>query len=101
MSKMRVTSVELHKRLGEMIDRALSEPVMVTKHNRDHVVLLSAAQYAALQLSARKSRVTGSLTADERAAVVAAEVPSRPEQKRYLLELAAAVEDTANQKSTP
>ena len=39
---MRVTSVELHQKLGQTIDHALVEPVVVTKHDRDHVVILSA-----------------------------------------------------------
>ena len=43
---MRVTSVELHQKLGQTIDHALVEPVVVTKHDRDHVVILSAKQYA-------------------------------------------------------
>jgi len=97
MDETRVTSVELHKRLGELIDRAMTEPVMVTKHNRDHVVLISAEQYAALRISSLKPRKTGSLTQEERAAAMAAQVPSRPEQKRYLKKLAAAVEDMARQ----
>ena len=31
---MRVTSVELHQKLGQTIDRARLEPVIVTKHDR-------------------------------------------------------------------
>ena len=101
MDETRVTSVELHKRLGELIDRAMTEPVMVTKHNRDHVVLISAEQFATLRMSARKARKTGSLTAEERAAASAAQVPSRPAQKRYLKKLAAAVEEMAGQTPDP
>lgn len=89
---MRVTSVELHQKLGQTIDRARLEPVVVTKHDRDHVVILSAEEYAYLRQSARKARLTGSLTAEERALVAAATVPSKAEQKRHLAEFARAVE---------
>jgi hypothetical protein len=40
----------------------------------------------------RKSRLTGSLTAEERALAAAAVVPSEADQAAYLAELAAAVE---------
>lgn len=89
---MRVTSVELHQKLGQTIDRARLEPVVVTKHDRDHVVILSAEKYAFLQQAARKARLTGSLTVEERALAVAAVIPSEPEQNRYLAELAVSVE---------
>lgn len=48
MSGTRITSVELHTRLGATIDRAVIEPVIITKHGRDHLVMLSAERYAAL-----------------------------------------------------
>ena len=55
MTEKRITSVELHARLGAAIDRAVIEPVIVTKHGRDHLVMLSAERYAAL-LAGIKSR---------------------------------------------
>ena len=90
---MRVTSVELHQKLGQTIDKARQEPVIVTKHDREHVVILSAEHYAFLQQAARKARLTGSLTADERALAASAKVPSQAEQDRYMAELAAAVDE--------
>lgn len=48
MPEHRITSVELHSKLGATIDRAIAEPVIVTKHGRDHLVLLSAERYAAM-----------------------------------------------------
>jgi prevent-host-death family protein len=95
---MRVTSVELHQKLGQTIDRARLEPVVVTKHDRDHVVILSAERYAMLRASSRTARLTGSMTADERALVAKSEVPSPAEQQRYLDELAAAVDATHDPK---
>jgi prevent-host-death family protein len=88
---MRVTSVELHQKLGLMIDKARAEPVVVTKHDRDHVVIVSAERFAQMEDALRRARRTGSLTAEERAAAAAAKVPSPVEQKRYLAKLSAAV----------
>jgi prevent-host-death family protein len=87
---MRVTSVELHQKLGLMIDKARAEPVVVTKHDRDHVVIVSAERFAQMEDALRRARLTGSLTAKERAAAAAAKVPSQAEQKRYLAMFSAA-----------
>ena len=89
---MRVTSLELHQNLGRTIDKARHQPVTVTKHDRDHVVILSAEDYAELQQSARRARLTGSLTDDERAAAAQAAAPARSKQQRYLKQLATAIE---------
>ena len=59
----------------------------------EHVVMLSAEHYADLQQVARRSRLTGSLTAEERALAAAAAVPSGPDQQRPLAEFATAVGD--------
>jgi prevent-host-death family protein len=88
---MRITSVELHQRLGQTIDRARQEPVVVTKHDRDHVVILSAEEYAAMRQSYRKARLTGGLTEEEREQIMQSKAPSKAEQKRYLTELAEAI----------
>jgi prevent-host-death family protein len=89
---MRVTSLELHQKLGQMIDKARFEPVVVTKHDREHVVIVSAEHYAFLLQSARRARLTGSLSPEERWLAAAAAVPSDTEQERILAEIAAAVE---------
>ena len=87
---MRITSVELHQKLGQTIDRARLEPVTVTRHDRDHVVILAAETYASLRQAARTARLTGSLTEEERDLAAAAVPPAR-DRKRYLADLAAAV----------
>jgi prevent-host-death family protein len=94
MDEVRVTSVELHQKLGQTIDKARIEPVVVTKHDRDHVVILSAERYAMMANALRKVRPTGSLTPAERARAAAAEVPSEIEQNRWLAEFATAIEKT-------
>jgi prevent-host-death family protein len=98
---MRVTSVELHQKLGQTIDRARLEPVVVTKHDRDHVVILSAEEYAFLQQSARRARQTGSLTLQERATAHAAIVPSDIDQQQYLADTAASIEAKGAGRSKP
>ena len=90
---MRITSVELHQRLGQTIDRARQEPVMVTKHDRDHVVILSAEEYAELRRTYRKARLTGGLTEEEREQIKQSKAPSKAEQKRYLADLAEAIKE--------
>ena len=82
---MRVTSLELHQKLGQTLDAARLEPVTVTRHDRDHVVILSAETYASLRQSARKPRLTGSLTTKERRLAAAATVPSGRERKPYMI----------------
>ena len=89
---MRVTSVELRQKLGQTIDMARLQPVTVTKHDRDHIVMLSAEAYAALRQATRTVRLTGSLTEGERAAAAMATVPPAAVRKRYLADLAKAVE---------
>ena len=92
MSEMRVTSAELHQKLGQTIDKARQGPVMVTRHDRDHVVILAAEDYAWLLQASRKARLTGSLTAQERAGAASANVAPESDRKLYLAQLAAAVE---------
>lgn len=86
--------VELHQKLGLVIDKARVEPVVVTKHARDHVVIVSAERFAQMEDALRRARRIGSLTSKERAAASAAKVPSEAEQRRYLAKLAAAVNET-------
>ena len=91
---MRVSSVELHQKLGLVIDKARVEPVVVTKHDRDHIVIVSAERFAQMEDALRRVRLTGSLTIEERAAAAAARVPSAVAQKRYLGKLATATGKT-------
>lgn len=54
--RVRVTASEFHRAFGALSDRALKEPISITKQGRDHLVLLSAAEYARLK---RNRRVVG------------------------------------------
>ena len=73
---MRVTSAEFIKNYGQLADKALSEPVTITRNGRDRLVVLSVDEYA--RLKRRDRRVLGieEFTEDEIAAVERAEVPA-------------------------
>ena len=59
---MEVTATEAKNRLGQMLEHAQREPVIIGKSGRRHSVLLSAAAYDALvaaQRPAKKPRDPG------------------------------------------
>jgi hypothetical protein len=63
--------------------------------------MMSTERLARTVNALRQARLTGSLTAEERRAAAVAEVPSETEQKRYLAQLAEALErsrDTLDQR---
>ena len=73
---VRVSSTEFLKGYGELSDRALVEPVTITRNGRDRLVVMSADIYEQLQRAASpRSRPIEALDADEIAAIAAAEVP--------------------------
>lgn len=45
---MKVTSTEFQQNVGRYQDAALQAPVVITKHDRPHTVLLSAAMFEVL-----------------------------------------------------
>ncbi len=66
MSEMtRVSAAEFQRAFGQLSDKAISQPVAITKHGRDHLVLLSAEEYARLKRRDRRVFATGELTAEE------------------------------------
>ncbi len=50
---MEVTATEVKNRLGQMLDHAQREPVVIEKQGRRHSVLMSAAHYDALVAASR------------------------------------------------
>jgi prevent-host-death family protein len=70
------TSVEFHRKIGHYQDRALVEPIMVTRNGRARVVLLSAEEYHRLKRLDRVALSVGSLSDEELAAIAGAEVPA-------------------------
>lgn len=55
MSETTVTSAELQRALGPYRDRALAEPVIITHHGRESLVLLSAAEFHRLKTLERRA----------------------------------------------
>jgi PHD/YefM family antitoxin component YafN of YafNO toxin-antitoxin module len=73
---MRVTTAEFIKNDGSLADKALAEPLTITKNGRDRLVLVSAAEYDRLERRDRRAFRAEELSADEIALVAKAEVPA-------------------------
>jgi PHD/YefM family antitoxin component YafN of YafNO toxin-antitoxin module len=73
---MRVTTAEFIKGYGTLADRALSEPVTITKNGRDRLVLLSVEEYERLRERDRRAVLAEDLTEADLARVAEAEVPT-------------------------
>lgn len=76
-----VTSAEFQRNLGLYQDKALAEPVTITKNGRERLVLLSVEEYQRLKRRDRRAFKTEDMTDEQLAAVEAAQVPER---HRYL-----------------
>ncbi len=72
---MRVTATEFQSAVGRFSDKALSEPVTITKQGRDHLVLLSAEEYARLRRNDRSVGLAGDISDEMLTAVMAAQAP--------------------------
>jgi Antitoxin Phd_YefM, type II toxin-antitoxin system len=75
-SDMRVTTADFIKHYGSLADRALAEPVTITKNGRDRLVVLSAEEYERLKRRDRRVVKVGDLTDEEVALIAKAEVPA-------------------------
>lgn len=73
---MRVTTAEFIKNYGSLADKALSEPLTITKNGRDRLVLVSAAEYDRLRSRDRRAIRAEELTEGEIALIATAEVPA-------------------------
>ena len=74
---VRVTASEFQRSFGELSDKALEEAVAITKQGRDHLVLVSADEYARLKQRDRRVGLAGELSDEWLDAVRKARVPSR------------------------
>jgi antitoxin StbD len=70
------TASEVQKNFGAFLDRALVEPVRVTKYDREAVYIISAKTFHALKQAQRRSVSAGDLTDQELADIAAAEIPA-------------------------
>ena len=62
---MRVTSTELQEKFGKYRETAMREPVSITAHGRDSLVLLSAEEYKRLKRRDRQALLVSELPSDE------------------------------------
>lgn len=78
-----VTASEIRKDFDAWHDRALTEPVRVTRQGRETVVIISAETYHRLKQAMRGQVLAEALTDEEFAALEAAEIP---EALRYSID---------------
>jgi PHD/YefM family antitoxin component YafN of YafNO toxin-antitoxin module len=74
---MKVTTADFIKNYGTLADKALAEPVTITKNGRDRLVVLSADEYARLKRRDRRVVRLEDFTEEEMALIARADV--RPE----------------------
>jgi prevent-host-death family protein len=75
MDRTRVSESEFQRAFGELTEQALREPVTITKDGRDHVVVVSAEEYARLKRRDRQVGLAGDLPEEWIDAVRQAKVP--------------------------
>lgn len=75
MEGARVSIGEFEDRPGAVAESALREPVTITKQGRDHLVLLSAEEYARLKRRDRKVHTIDDLPDEWLEAVEKAQIP--------------------------
>ena len=73
---MRVTTADFIKRYGALADRAIAEPVTITKNGRDRLVLISAEEYDRLLRRDRRAIRPEELAEADLALIGKAEVPA-------------------------
>ncbi|RAI45151.1 type II toxin-antitoxin system prevent-host-death family antitoxin [Rhodoplanes roseus] len=72
---MKVSTADFIRNFGSLSDKALSEPVTITKNGRDRLVVLSAEEYARLKRRDRRVVTLEEFTEQEVALIAEAEVP--------------------------
>jgi len=72
---MKISSTEFQQNIGRYQDAALQAPVVITKHDRPHTVLMSAALFEVLT-KGRVARTVEDLDDDTLKAIATASVSS-------------------------
>ena len=70
---MRVSTADFIKNYGSLADKALVEPLTITKNGRDRFVMLSAEEYTRLKRRDRLVVKLADFTDEEMAQIAAAE----------------------------
>jgi PHD/YefM family antitoxin component YafN of YafNO toxin-antitoxin module len=71
---MKVTTADFIKNYGTLADKALTEPVTITKNGRDRLVVLSADEYARLRRRDRRIVRLEDFSEDEMALIAKTEI---------------------------
>jgi prevent-host-death family protein len=75
LMETRVTASQFQKAFGALSDRALREPVTITKQGRDHLVVLSADEYARLKRRDRRVFSVEDVTEEQLEAIKHTKMP--------------------------
>ena len=75
MPATRISSAEFLKSYGRITERALREPVSITSHGRERLVLLSAEEYQRLKRQDRQALYPWELGPDDIRALEASDAP--------------------------
>ncbi len=76
MEPTRVTASEFQQAFGALSDVARREPVVITKHGRDSLVVMAAEEWRRLLRRDRRVGLTAELSGDWVEAVRGAKVPN-------------------------
>jgi len=74
MAPVTLSASEFQDRVGEALDRSLSQPVLITKHGRPRNVVLSYDEYERLRARDRRAVRAEDLTDEDIAALEAGEM---------------------------
>jgi prevent-host-death family protein len=73
---MRISSAEFQRQFGALSDKALTEPLTITRNGRDRLVLLSVEEYERLKRRDRRVVRLEDFTEEEMALIAKADVPA-------------------------
>ncbi|MEX2297604.1 MAG: type II toxin-antitoxin system Phd/YefM family antitoxin [Dongiaceae bacterium] len=76
MASKNVTAAEFQKSFGRYRDKALREPVTITNHGRETLVLMSADEYRRLRRRQRRVMGLEDFTDADLASIAASEAPA-------------------------
>jgi prevent-host-death family protein len=82
---MRISSADFQRQFGALSDKALTEPLTITRNGRDRLVLLSVEEYERLKRRDRRVVRLEDFTDEEMALIAKADDP--PEYARLDAEL--------------
>jgi prevent-host-death family protein len=77
--KMRISSADFQRQFGALSDKALTEPLTITRNGRDRLVLMSVEEYERLKRRDRRVVRLEDFTEEEMALIAKADVPAEHE----------------------